>query len=95
MEGFGFTPIEAAMYKTSVISSKETALFETTMGLLDYYEPATDFNVLSEKIYSVLSNSQNEEHLLKVSNTYEKTYSPLNQAKYFDLLFNQITKTQI
>lgn len=56
LEGFGYTPIEAALYSVPVISTKESALYETTLGLLNYYNPATDENELSKKIIDVLSS---------------------------------------
>lgn len=55
-EGFGYTPIEAALYEIPVLTNKETALYETTIGLLNYYEPATDTEVLADKIISILQN---------------------------------------
>lgn len=53
-EGLGITPIEAAVRNCPVISSKSEALPEATMGLVYYYEPATDDNALCEKIDLVL-----------------------------------------
>ena len=41
-EGFGMTPIEAMAAGCPVISSKETSLYEVTMGRAAYYEPAKD-----------------------------------------------------
>lgn len=95
MEGFGYTPIEAAMQNTAVITSKETALFETTMGLLNYYEPPCDFVALSNKIYDILLNRPSEKQLINISETLEKKYSALNQAKSFNKFFNQITKNNL
>ena len=41
-EGFGRTPVEAAICKIPVISTKETSLYEATQGLCNYVENATD-----------------------------------------------------
>jgi len=94
MEGFGFTPIEAAMYKTPVVSSKESALYETTMGLLNYYEPVDDFNNLAKKILEVIRKNYDKESLKKVSNTYEDVYSSTKQAESFLKLFEEIMRKQ-
>lgn len=45
-EGFGMTPIEAMAAGCPVISSKETSLYEVTMGRVTYYEPAKDAGAL-------------------------------------------------
>lgn len=73
-EGFGYTPIEAAIYKVPVISSKETALFETTMGMLNYYEPAFDYNNLANKMKEVLISPPTQEVLESVSIHFRKAY---------------------
>lgn len=89
MEGFGFTPIEAAVHCIPVICTKETALFETTRGLLNYYEPALSAGHLSKKILEVLSSEHEPEHLENIANAYLKAYSPQEQANKFIKLFNQ------
>jgi glycosyltransferase involved in cell wall biosynthesis len=92
-EGFGYTPIEAAIYKTPVISSKESALYETTLGLLNYYEPVDDFIVLAEKIDYLLHNKPSSDELTKISERFIETYSVTTQSKLFNELFEiQIQK---
>jgi glycosyltransferase involved in cell wall biosynthesis len=54
-EGFGMTPIEAMGAGTPVVSSRETALFETTRGLAEYYGPALDPAALASKVLAVLA----------------------------------------
>ncbi len=54
-EGFGFTPIEAALCGARVLSTEESALKESTMGLVDYYSPATDEQALAARIMELLS----------------------------------------
>lgn len=88
MEGFGFTPIEAAINEVPVICTKETALFETTKGILNYYEPATNEFILRDKILAVLQTPQN--NLKKISETFEKAYSQERQAQEFISLFRTI-----
>lgn len=88
MEGFGFTPIEAALYEIPVICNKESALYETTKGLLNYYEPGTDECALSRIMYDVLTSSSLD--LKTIAKTYETTYSVKRQAQDFIVLFNTI-----
>lgn len=88
MEGFGYTPIEAAMHKTPVISSKDSALFETTLGLLNYYEPSDHFTNLAEVICFTLKHKPTDDDLLRIANTFKEKYSPMKQAKSFIDVFN-------
>lgn len=61
LEGFGFTPIEAALMETRVLSTLETALPESTLNLVNYYSPPTDETVLANKIIEVLSKDDSQE----------------------------------
>lgn len=78
-EGFGFTPIEAAMSGARVLSTEETALKESTMGLVNYYSPATDEFVLSKKILEVLNNDTHNKEVVK--NAMNMQYNPVSQAQ--------------
>lgn len=88
MEGFGFTPIEAALYEVPVICNKESALYETTKGLLNYYEPGTDEYALSRMMYQILTSPNLD--LASIAKTYEMAYSVKRQAQDFIALFNTI-----
>lgn len=79
MEGFGYTPVEAAIAGTKVISTKETALPESTMGKVYYYEPATDPVSLSEKILEVL-DLDDVGKVESVSKEFMKEYDPADRA---------------
>lgn len=89
MEGFGYTPIEAAMLETPVLTTKETALYETTMGLLNYYEPAQNEQVLARRIKEVLSNPPAKKQLDIIADTLSQQYDECGQArKVWKLLEN-------
>ncbi len=90
MEGFGYTPIEAAMYGVPVITLKTPVLYETTQGLLNYYEPAYDYKALAEKIYDVINNKPTEESLEKIAKQLSTSYSLQKQAESFLELFYQL-----
>ena len=81
MEGFGYTPIEAAMLETPVLTTKETALYETTMGLLNYYESAKDEQVLAKRIKEVLANPPAKKQLSTIADTLSQQYDECGQAR--------------
>lgn len=87
-EGFGYTPIEAAMFEIPVLTNKSTALYETTMGLLNYYEPADDSNALAEKIISVLQNPPSRIELHNIAERYKCQYDVIKQA---EMIYKQST----
>lgn len=80
-EGFGFTPIEAAICKAPVISSKCDSLYEVTQGKLTYYEPATDFKSLSNQMLKVLNEPPTMKELDEISNYFKLKYSVENNTK--------------
>lgn len=80
-EGFGYTPVEAAMCGTPVICTRETALPEVTMGLVNYYEPALDHIALKNKIMEVLKNYPTKEQLKVISDTFKAQYDNAMQAR--------------
>jgi len=90
MEGFGFTPIEAAIHKIPVISSKASALYETTLGILNYYEPPDDYITLAKNIKNLLRNRPSLERMSEISYLFKDVYSPIKQAKSFLELFKKI-----
>lgn len=84
-EGFGYTPVEAAICGTPVICTKETALPEVTMGLVNYYEPALDFIALKNKIMDLLENYPKKTELDYISDTLRLRYDNVQQAgKLYD-----------
>lgn len=93
MEGFGYTPIEAAMLETPVLTSKETALYETTMGLLNYYEPVKDYKVLANRIKEILASPPSRDELRDIAHTLARRYDLCEQAqKVWEYLENENIK---
>ena len=87
-EGFGYTPIEAAMNNCPVICTKCEALPDTTRGKVYYYENPMDENELAAKIDSVLNCPPSVEELSEIASFFKNTYSPNKQvAKILELLF--------
>lgn len=97
-EGFGRTPVEAAICRIPVISTKETSLFEATMGLCSYVENATDEKELSSIMYDKLSLPDSAEKLEYIAHTLSANYEPARLAKkYVEILMTinqKVAKTQ-
>lgn len=86
-EGWGRTPVEAAVAQIPVISTKETSLFEATKGLVNYVENATDERELSGLITKVLKDYPTKEHLSFISKSLSDTYAPKNCARAYLKIF--------
>ena len=85
-EGFGRTPVEAAMCRVSVISTKETSLFDATMGLVNYVENAKDENELADLILEKITNPDSNDKLSEIAYKLKSEYTPKNCAeKYWDI----------
>lgn len=86
-EGFGRTPIEAAMFKIPVISTRCDSLPEVTLELLNYYDPPCDVNNLANMMLEVLAKEPDMEKLTKIAETYKKKYSCRTIAEqYWNLI---------
>ncbi len=94
MEGFGMTPIEAALAGTPVICNDLPALRESTRGLVDYYSPAEDAEALAELILKALAN-RDEERIKAVRQEYITAYSTTRQAGCFIELIETISGKKI
>lgn len=80
-EGFGYTPIEAAMCGCPVVSTKCEALGDTTRNLLFYYRPPLDEYALAEQVVFLLKNPPSEKRLQLISEEYKRVYSEYKQIK--------------
>lgn len=94
-EGFGRTPVEAAMMGAMVLTSRETSLPEVTRELLDYYEPARNENALAKKILELLAHPTPPERRERIAETYKELYDPVRIAKlYYDLFHRLVRKNK-
>jgi len=80
-EGFGFTPIEAAVCGAPVISSRSDALYETTRGLVEYYDPPEDYRALAAKMRSVLASPPSVERRQETADSLLSSYDIGCQAR--------------
>jgi len=90
MEGFGMTPLEAAMCRTPVISTALPTLVESTRGRATYYEPYDDAGCLAEKILWVLSHKE-EMDLDGIKAEYEEACSCKKTAQEFISLIQSVS----
>lgn len=86
-EGFGRTPVEAAICGIPVISTKETSLYEATQGLCTYVENPEDEKELADKIIDLIKNYPSEKTLSEIAQKLEERYQKENCAKLYLRIF--------
>lgn len=86
-EGFGFPPIEAAMWRCPVVSSCADSLPEVTCGRLEYYQPVDDDAAMACSIIKILHTPPSSQQLDAIAADFAKRYSPSTQiSKLLQLL---------
>ena len=86
-EGFGRTPVEAAICQIPVISTKETSLHEATMGLCNYVENPQDPKQLADLILNKLTVPDSPAQIQKIADTLAENYKPEKLAlQYMEIL---------
>lgn len=89
-EGFGRSPIEAAMREIPVICTDIPVLREVTLGDAIYYHPPKDENQLANAICFALENSKSNEELEAISVKLQNHYSTEQCAEQYMTVFNQV-----
>lgn len=82
-EGFGYTPIEAAILKTPVLVSNIDVFKEVTCGKFQSFDPYSP-KELAEHIMEVLKNPPSEEERKALSDFFMEKYSLCNQIKQIE-----------
>lgn len=90
MEGYGYTPIEAAINCCPVLSTHVTALPDTTMDKLNYYAPPTDEQELAKRILELLSTNKDKVKLDNISKAFKGRYAPKEQYRKFKEIFETL-----
>ena len=80
-EGFGYTPIEAAICRCPVLCSRCDSLPEVSEEMLNYYEPAEDASALAAQMKALLLQAPVGGSLEKISAHFSEKYSPRRQAE--------------
>jgi len=91
-EGFGMTPIEAIIRGVPTLVYKETASYETTLGLCEYYEKGTDEDELAAKMLEILKSPVDIDVLQKKSDILAKEYNYQNIANKYWQLFCELAE---
>lgn len=86
-EGFGRTPVEAAVCGIPVISTKETSLYEATQGLCNYVENAMDEKELADTMLYLIKNPPAQKQLTETAQKLRERYKKENCAKLYLNLF--------
>jgi len=89
-EGFGRTPIEAALSLKPVISTRATALEESTCGLLHYIDNPRDVQELADKILQVLQQPSAPEELTRIRQILAGKYNPQKIVEQYLQVFREI-----
>lgn len=86
-EGFGYTPIEAAICKCPVICTLAESLPEITDNRLNYYNPPFDWENLADLILNILTKPIDENKLDELSKFFLTRYNNIDQSfKIYKLL---------
>lgn len=91
-EGFGRTPVEAAICRVPVISTKAASLFEATQGLAHYYENPEDEEELAQMIMKCIENPDSLEELDRISKQLSEAYAPETCAMKYWEIFQEFEK---
>lgn len=91
-EGFGRTPVEAAICNIPVISTKETSLYEATGNLCNYVENPTDEKELADLLLDKLTNPDTKKSLEEISKALAEKYNPELIAKKYIEVFETMSK---
>ena len=87
-EGFGYTPIEAALCQCPVVCSTCEALPDTTRQQLVYYQPPQDAEALAETLLRTLQNPPSPARRAQIAADYQDAYSCARQVQDFLTLFH-------
>ena len=88
-EGFGYTPIEAAICKTPVISTLAESLPDVTANLLNYYDPPFAYDKLSVLINKMLDQDRDDMRLNEIATFYSNRYDNFKQSMAIYNLLNE------
>lgn len=94
-EGFGRTPVEAAICRIPVISTKETSLFEATQGLCSYVENSADEKELASLLLEKINSPDSSEKLVQISEQLSETYKAKNCAEKYVQVFSAAAESSL
>ncbi len=89
-EGMGRTPVEAMLCKVPVLTTKETSLYEATLGLAEYCDDPYNDAEMAQKIFDILSKNKDNDKLSDIANQVESTYCLSHIWGRYEILFSNI-----
>ena len=90
-EGFGRSNIEAGLMKIPILSSEEMCLKEVSFGLLEYYSPAADEQILASRILECINKDVfSDERLENIKKRFILEYNKSAIAKEYLEVFNRV-----
>ena len=93
-EGFGRSNIEAGLLEIPVLSTESMCLKDCSFGMLEYYKPAQDSDVLSRRMLECInSDIYTKERLIKIKMKFYEEYNKNKIArKYFEIIRNLLNE---
>lgn len=88
-EGFGKTPVEAAMCCIPVITSTADSLVEVTLGKVKYYSDPENVKMLSQLLIEVFENPPERETLQIIAEELKEQYNPVRIANEYLKIIRQ------
>lgn len=89
-EGMGRTPVEAMQCGIPVLTTKETALYEATLGLAEYCDNPFDEFEMAKRIGKILEHEKDEVKLQNISSKVTKEYSVENIWRKYQKIIDNI-----
>lgn len=89
-EGFGMTPIEAALFEVPVLVARSTSLPEVTCGLAHEYAPATDAQALARAMLDALAQPPDAARLRAIRDLYAERYDYRRVAAAYMATFDAL-----
>ena len=86
-EGFGRTPVEAAISGIPVITSTADSLEEVTLGLLKYVREPTNAKEMAEAIREVYAHPPGPEERQRIAGLLKEKYAPARIADAYRKVF--------
>ena len=91
MEGFGLTPVEAALHKVPVIVSNIESLEEVSDGLFPTFDP-NSVESIANTMLKVLQMPPSDDNLHQIAEHFKCKYSIEKQVQSYITLINKVVK---
>ena len=93
-EGFGRTPVEAALCQIPVITSTADSLVEVTQGMATYYGDPLNEEALSEALLDTYFHPPTKERLRQIADALRESYDPARIANEYVKIFKSMIRSK-